>query len=60
MDLVNQISFHRAEHSKAVRGPGGLNCPCCRVSSKAKSKRINARALRRAAKIAVRLTHGED
>ena len=55
MELLKYSSFKRAGATKAVCGPGGLNCPCCRTGTKAESKRLNARALRRAAKIAVRL-----
>lgn len=40
-------------------GPGGLDCPCCRPKgSKQEAKRINARMVRRAAKISVRNEEG--
>ena len=60
MELVKFTSFKRPGSSKGACGHGGLDCACCRVSSKTKTKAIGARALRRASKIAVRvLSHGE-
>jgi hypothetical protein len=60
MELVKFTSFKRPGPSKACGGPGGINCPCCRVSNKRKTKAISARALRRASKVAVHVhSHGE-
>jgi hypothetical protein len=59
---MNQISFHKSGPTKAVCGPGGLNCSCCRRGSKREAKRLSARAHRRAARISVHLTvrNGEE
>ena len=44
----------RNSYKKAIAGPGGLNCSCCRCGSKVYAKRLNARGKRRIAKIALR------
>ena len=41
----------RDSYKKVIRGPGGINCPCCRMGSKGYAKRLNARGKRRQAKI---------
>lgn len=44
----------RDSYKKAIIGPGGLNCSCCRCGSKGFAKRLNARGNRRLAKMALR------
>lgn len=44
----------RDSYKKAIAGPGGINCSCCRCGSKAFAKRLNARGKRRLAKMALR------
>lgn len=44
----------RDSYKKAIIGPGGLNCSCCRCGSKGYAKRLNARGKRRLAKMALR------
>ena len=46
----------RDSYKKAISGPGGINCPCCRCGSKVYAKRLNARGKRRLAKVALRLS----
>jgi hypothetical protein len=43
----------RDSYSKAVCGPGGINCPCCRTGDKREAKRLNARGKRRKARAAL-------
>lgn len=44
----------RDSYKKAIIGPGGLNCSCCRCGSKGFAKRLNARGKRRLVKMALR------
>ncbi len=44
----------RDTYKKAVAGPRGINCPCCRCGSKGYAKRLNNRGKRRLAKNALR------
>lgn len=48
------MSTKHHTYAKIVRGPGGFKCRCCAVFRPAKAKRVNARALRRATKQALR------
>jgi hypothetical protein len=44
----------RREHTKAVRGPNGFSCPCCRTGTAKLSRTVHNRALRRRARAALR------
>lgn len=57
-ELPLRTSVRRVEHTRACSGPGGINCYCCqngRKEGKPWAKRVNARTLRRRAKIAVKV-----
>ena len=41
----------RDTYKKAVTGPAGINCSCCRCGSKAYAKRLNNRGKRRLGKM---------
>lgn len=41
----------RETYSKAICGPGGLNCSCCCVGSKKSAKVSNSRGKRRASRL---------
>lgn len=43
----------RDTYKKAVAGPAGINCPCCRCGSKGYAKRLNNRGKRRLGKKAL-------
>lgn len=43
----------RNSYLKAVCGPGGLNCSCCRVGSKKYAKALNARGVRRLTRLSL-------
>jgi len=43
----------RNSYKKAIIGPGGLNCSCCRCGTKGFAKRLNNRGKRRLAKLAM-------
>lgn len=44
----------RDTYSKAVCGPGGINCPCCSTGSKKFAKTLNVRGKRRRARMELR------
>lgn len=37
----------KATHPKAIRGPGGLHCECCRIGSKKETRVVLNRITRR-------------
>jgi hypothetical protein len=43
----------RKVKTKAVGGPGGIDCSCCRTGSKKDAKTLHARIVRRKTKIEI-------
>jgi hypothetical protein len=49
------MSTKHYSHPKAIRGPGGMKCHCCRWYSLAETKKMNARLIRRRARQDLRI-----
>lgn len=50
----------RDTYAKAICGPGGINCDCCRLGSKKYAKVVNSRGKRRKVRLECKAVVGTD